>query len=401
MAFLLDRFPVLSETFVVHQVAGLVRLGHEVTVLSLHAEDTGIRHHLCEKYRLEERVRKAVRASAARDVLIQLLRIATQSLWSSAARRRCAAAIRATLSRNWSAVPDLLAYRPVSGDYDVVIAHFGTLGVRAMALREAGLVSGRLITVFHGFDMSVHRLLRRHIPLYKRLLRTTEQQLPISKLWAERLLSWGGDPEKIRVLHMGVDVESLPALPDRPLGSPLQVLCVGRFTQKKAQADVIRAVLACRCDLRLDLIGGGEMESQLRALAGDDARIRFLGKRTQQEVFAALAAADVFMLPSVTAANGDMEGIPVALMEAMAMGVLVLSTRHSGIPELIEHERSGFLVAEHDVAGMAAILESLAAGLHDVSALRRAARARVLAEFDNGKLDLELERICARLCAQR
>lgn len=368
-------------------------------MLSLQYGEQGVQHKIYAEHELWKYVRTASRATTKKALIQQAFSLLSRALWSGQARRRLCAAAKALYAGNRSSVPDLLALRPAAGDFDVLLAHFGPVGVRAMLLRDAGLLSGALATVFHGFDMSSGEILSRYMPLYRELMKKGDRQLPISQLWADRLLSWGADPEKIRVLHMGVDVDAFPRLPDKPFNQPLRVLCVGRFTEKKAQLDAIRAIQACRFDVQLELIGGGEMEPLLRAAAGGDSRIHFLGKRTQQEVFAALAEADIFMLPSVTASDGDMEGIPVALMEAMAMGVLVVSTWHSGIPELIQHGHSGLLVCEHDVQGLTATLESLHRGEHDVSAFRRAAREKVLTDFNNLMLDAELEAICSELCS--
>ncbi len=99
----------------------------------------------------------------------------------------------------------------------------------------------------------------------------------------------------------------------------------------------------------------GELE-KLSADLGIAERVQFLGSQPHKVVKNWLARAHVFVLPSVTAQNGDVEGIPVALMEAMAAGLTVVSTRHSGIPELIEHGVGGFLSPERDVEALAANL---------------------------------------------
>ncbi|TIU75982.1 MAG: colanic acid biosynthesis glycosyltransferase WcaL, partial [Mesorhizobium sp.] len=111
-----------------------------------------------------------------------------------------------------------------------------------------------------------------------------------------------------------------------------------------------------RDDWNYSVIGAGELLEQLKRLAaelGIAGRVDFLGPRPHAEVKQRLRDAHVFVLPSVSAHNGDLEGIPVALMEAMAAGLTVVSTYHSGIPELIEDGKTGFLAPERDVAALA------------------------------------------------
>ena len=106
------------------------------------------------------------------------------------------------------------------------------------------------------------------------------------------------------------------------------------------------------------------------------------GVRKQEEVRAALLAATVFVLPSVVTARGDRDGIPVALMEAMAVGTPVVSTRVSGIPELVEHDLTGLLADERDVEGLADALQRLLTEPTLGVRLAQAARARIEAAFE-------------------
>ena len=112
-----------------------------------------------------------------------------------------------------------------------------------------------------------------------------------------------------------------------------------------------------------------------------------------------LDAADVFLLPSVTGADGDMEGIPVALMEAMAVGIPVLSTEHSGIPELIDSGNSGWLVAENDAQALADKLQALGhMDTHSLQPVLTRARAKVETEFNQQVINRQLASLLHTLC---
>jgi colanic acid/amylovoran biosynthesis glycosyltransferase len=216
------------------------------------------------------------------------------------------------------------------------------------------------------------------------------------------LLAAGADPANVVVHHMGVDMAQHAARPLPERGSPgsLRLAIVGRLVEKKAQTLAVAAIgelRARRPDLAitLDIVGDGPLAEAVDKAIADHAlgdRIIRHGARSHAESLAIVAAADAFLLPSLTAVNGDMEGIPVALMEAMAMGCPVISTFHSGIPELVTDQESGLLAPEGDVAGIAAAIERMA----DDPALRvrlaLAGREAVARSFDALSLGKQLRR---------
>jgi colanic acid/amylovoran biosynthesis glycosyltransferase len=126
-------------------------------------------------------------------------------------------------------------------------------------------------------------------------------------------------------------------------------------------------------------------------------RVKLLGWKRQEEVVALLSGADILLAPSVTGADGDQEGIPVVLMEALAQGVPVLSTYHSGIPELVQDGQSGFLVPERDVAALADKLGYLVQHPECWPELGRAGRRYVETYYDINKLNDQLVDLYRRL----
>ncbi len=410
VAFFVGEFPILSETFVIRQVAGLVQAGHNVTVLAGEWGDRDCAHETYRAHRLERVVKPLREGLDSRGgKLRRVAGFAARSLLTGKGRRRLGVALRAARNGSAASLLDIaaVASRPRAqqhlGCYDAVIAHFGQAGVRAMHLQQAELLEGPLAVVFHGFDMSDRATLARHHGNYRELFGHAALLLPISHLWRQRLVDWGADPRKVEVLRMGVDLERLAMLsPARPLGSPLRVLSVARFTEKKGLRYAIEGVMAAQGPIRYEIIGSGPMADELKALAARapaDKEIVFLGQQSQQGVFQSLEQADVFLLPSVTASGGDMEGIPVSLMEAMAKGVLVLATEHSGIPELVAANTAGFLVPERDSIAISQRLNTLRQRAGDLAEIRRAARKAVESEFDNQQLDHRLQHLCAAVQA--
>jgi colanic acid/amylovoran biosynthesis glycosyltransferase len=184
---------------------------------------------------------------------------------------------------------------------------------------------------------------------------------------------------------------------------------VGRLIEKKGQIHLLRALAELRTRrpglaFTLDLVGDGPDAALLRAEASQltlDPCVRFHGSLPHKQVLALLESASIFVLPSVTASDGDMEGIPVALMEAMAQGLPVISTRHSGIPELVEEDVSGLLVPERDPLALSRAIETLLAAPETWPLYGAAGRRRVEAAFERKELDRTLRELYVRILPGR
>lgn len=147
----------------------------------------------------------------------------------------------------------------------------------------------------------------------------------------------------------------------------IQILAAGRMVAKKAPLALVQSFLAAAKqvpELRLTYIGGGELENSVHAYVEEHdltGKIKLVGTKSHSEVLGAMASADVFLQHSVTdPVTGDQEGAPVAILEAMACGLPVVSTVHSGIPYLVENGESGLLTPEGDVEAMAESLVMIA-----------------------------------------
>lgn len=206
--------------------------------------------------------------------------------------------------------------------------------------------------------------------------------------------------KKTVVHRMGVDCDHFRYTPRTPgSGETVGLLSVSRLVEKKGLEFAIRAAasLARRgIDLKYTIIGDGPLRCELDGLieelgAGD--RITLTGWRPQDEVLSAMNWAHVLLAPSVTAFTGDQEGIPVALMEAMAMGLPVVSTFHSGIPELIENGVSGILVPPRDCKALEKALHDLISSPCTWPAMERAARDKVEREYNSKRQVRRLEEL--------
>jgi len=394
IAFVVTHFPALSETFVLNQVTGLIDRGHAVDIYADRPGEDSKIHPDVERYGLVARTRYAPRMPA--NTLARLSKGAALAARHLGTAPGVVARALNVFRHGGEALSLKLLYRatpflPQRPAYDAILAHFGPNGLRALALRDLGVVRGRLVTIFHGSDMSAY--LQKYGPrVYDRLFEKGDLFLPISERWKSALLELGCDARKVFVHRMGIDCARFQFRPrELKAGQPARLLSIARLVEKKGIEFAIRAAAQARHrGFQYDIIGDGPLRPALEKLAADlgvGDRVRLLGWKQQTEVVALLDQAHLLVAPSVTGRDGDQEGIPVAMMEAMAMGLPVLSTRHSGIPELVEDGRSGFLVAERDVQALADRLDSLLSCPERWPAMGEAGRRRVESEFDIDRLN--------------
>ncbi|EOC1856142.1 colanic acid biosynthesis glycosyltransferase WcaL [Escherichia coli] len=397
VGFFLLKFPLSSETFVLNQITAFIDMGFEVEIVALQKGDTQNTHAAWTQYNLAAKTRwlqdePQGKVAKLRHRASQTLRgIHRKNTWQALNLKRYGAESRNLIL---SAICGRVA-TPFHAD--VFIAHFGPAGVTAAKLRELGVIRGKIATIFHGIDISSREVLNHYTPEYQQLFRRGDLMLPISDLWAGRLQKMGCPREKIAVSRMGVDMTRFSPRPVKAPATPLEIISVARLTEKKG---LHVAIEACRqlkeqgVAFRYRILGIGPWERRLRTLIEQyqlEDMVEMPGFKPSHEVKAMLDDADVFLLPSVTGADGDMEGIPVALMEAMAVGIPVVSTLHSGIPELVEADKSGWLVPENDARALAqrlAVFSQLDAD--ELAPVVKRAREKVEHDFNQQVINREL-----------
>jgi colanic acid/amylovoran biosynthesis glycosyltransferase len=392
--FFVRTFPVLSQTFVLNQVRDLKMAGLDVHVLAVNPVDYD--NEAVKSLFGDESRHKVTsifpRTHSKRSYLFMLL----GALYCAISRKRhnlIKLAYGFLSKKNFFLAKDLfcLAWflKSQKINMDVCIAHFGNNGVVIDHLRRAGLLEcKKLLTIFHGYEISRYDQLSIWGEEYGRLTGTL---LPISEHWKASLVSLGAKEKCIDVVHMGVNINTF-SFQNRNLDMPLQILSVARATEKKGLEYAIKAVLSCDIDCRYSIIGDGQLLPSLKAIVcghPNAHRVNFKGACPPEAVAAELKSTDLFLLPSVEDSKGDKEGIPVSLMEAMASGVIVLSTIHSGIPELIEDGYSGFLVPERNVEAIAAKIKEISVN-NNLDVIRKNAREKVEQDFNASLLTDQL-----------
>lgn len=411
IAFIVSGFPNLSQTFVLNQITGLLDRGHEVGIFASMPGDPPSIHADVEKYHLLNRTRYygPIYQIMPKNKLWRLLK----AMWllATSLHKMPKPLLKALDWRRFGTEARSLGtfYRTIAfleqgiQDYDIVHCHFGPNGSLGALLKEVGATRGKLITVFHGFDLTQY--VRNEGPHgYESLFEIGDLFLPISERWREELMRLGCDPQKIVVHRMGVDTGKFLSAPHQPAANgQVQLLTIARLVEKKGVEYGIQAVasvLKRYPHLSYRIAGDGPLRSDLQRLIDrldTGEKVKLLGWKPHDEIVNLFREADILLAPSVTAADGDQEGIPVVLMEALAQGLPVLSTYHSGIPELVQDGESGFLVPERDVDALAERLEYLVRHPELWPEMGKAGRGYVERHYDINTLNDQLVRLYQRL----
>jgi colanic acid/amylovoran biosynthesis glycosyltransferase len=278
-----------------------------------------------------------------------------------------------------------------------VHAHFGEQGWESLRLAKA--LGAPLITSFYGGDAWQTPVARPEwCGRFRELFERGDLFLVEGSAFRQRLVDLGCPRDKIRIQRLGVDTARL-VYRQRNFASPLKIAIVGRFTEKKGLVDGLHAcarAAASGIDLTVTVIGddendvvGQEIKRQLLSIASLpvlSGRVVLLGYLAPDELKYNLERHDVLLCPSKHASDGDAEGgLPVVLLEAMAMGLLCVGSRHCDIPEAIYHGKTGYLFEEGNINELSALLCSLPTYRDYCSALTQAARRHVEAEFELAK----------------
>ncbi len=270
---------------------------------------------------------------------------------------------------------------------DVVLAEYGPTAVSVMEACSKSSVP--LVTQFHGYDASRRSVVNYYRESYARLFRVSSSVIAVSKEMYRNLEGLGCDPAKL--YHNACGAELPEGLVASPQSSEQKIVMVGRLVEKKAPFLSILAfskVVKAYDTATLEILGDGLLMDacqQLCEALGIKDQVTFHGACSHEFVLKSLASARCFIQHSVTAVDGDTEGTPVGVLEAMGLGLPVVSTRHAGIKDIIEEGRTGFLVDEYDWRAMAECMLVLARDADLAQHVGELARATVVENWTSEK----------------
>jgi glycosyltransferase involved in cell wall biosynthesis len=381
IGLLVKIFPKLSETFVLEEVLGLERLGVSLRLYTLAAPTDAMAHPAVA----------GVRSS------ITCVPASLRADWRGFAARHA----RWLVTRP---VHYLRALRLASGRGRAGLTDFARAGWLAGQLREDGVEHlhthfistpadvAELVSCLAGlpFSISAHAkdIYLSNAGDLRRKMGAARFTVTCTDFNCRTLRAIAPDANVQRMYH-GIDHTVFhPQRRMAPSAVPL-ILSVGRLREKKGLDTLIEACHLLRQrgqPFRCEIVGYGEEQERLQALIashGLQDQIQLTGKLTREHVIDRYARATVYVQPSRVAADGDRDGIPNVLLEAMAMGVPVVATNVSGIPEIVCHGRNGLLIEPDDPAALADAMTQLIDDPAMGAELGRAARQAVTDTFDN------------------
>ena len=388
VAFVLKGYPRLSETFIAQEILALERRGLEILIVSLRRPTDRKSHP----------VHLLIRAALL--YLPEYLHQEPRRVWRGWSRSRRRSGYRAA-RRAWLAdllrdpTPNrirrfgqaLVLAVELPDNVHHLHAHF--LHTPASVARYAALIVGLDWTV------SAHAKDIWTLPAWEKRGKLGEARWVVTCTEAGRshLASLAARRSKIALCYHGLDLERFPAPPPRSSGSdgsdarhPAVILSIGRLVAKKGYEDLLEALalLPRGLEWRFVHIGGGVLGTALRRRAarlGLSSKIEWRGASAQPEVLAGYRQADLFVLASKPAKDGDRDGLPNVLVEAQSQRLACVATDISGIPELIEHGATGLLVPPDDPARLSQAIGALICDPARRAALGAAGERRVRGNF--------------------
>lgn len=400
IAFILNSFPALSETYILNQITGLLDLGHEVDIYASGKRDDPKVHAEFEAYNLSKRTYypETPFIESSPDLRKNLLVNVDGDQ------------ISVTISRYLNffkeygkdALPlqtlPLLLKNFKNKSYHIIHCHFGPNGNLGGMLKQLGVIKGKVVTTFHGYD--IRRGLEHGPSFYTPLREGVDCFLSISKYTRAHLEKFSLDPNKIVDHPVGIDLEKFPFRWDNentPLANkgPFKVLTVARLVREKGLEYGIRSIhqlLKKNPNLKIQyrIVGEGKLREDLNEMVakfGLTNVVKFLGGKAQVGVSNEMLKAHVFLFPSLA------EALPVTLMEAQAVGLPVVTTDVGGISEIVADEKSGFLVSAQNFIALASKLEYLIKHPEIWPEMGRYGREIVEKRYDIKKLNQRLVKI--------
>ena len=270
---------------------------------------------------------------------------------------------------------------------DLMHIYFGHTGVHLLPFIEQW--DKPCVVSFHGADVALKEDIANYPAKLRRLFDVVPLVFARSQSLADRLIQMGCPPEKLRINRTGVPLDEFPFV-DRqlPPDGRWRVMQACRLIPKKGVATSLRAFAIFKKDhpqAKFYIAGKGPLQPELEMLAaglGIFKDVHFIGFLSQPKLMELYASSHLFLHPSETPPDLNQEGVPNSILEAMATGLPVAATRHGGIPEAVEHGRTGWLVPEEDHVALANAMQEIARSPRVLTEMGLRAREAVIKRFE-------------------
>lgn len=348
--FVVRLFPRLSQTFILDQMTGLIDRGHKVTIYSLKDVDVEKLDHIqsdISKYNLLEKT---------------------------------------YYSNN---IPNL-------NDFDIIFIQFGNLTEAILHEARKQQYQGKIVVCFRGHDLTGY--VKENPYFYRNIFPQIDLCLPVCDYFKQKLLHLHCPPEKIAVVYSPINTQLFEFKEERSSHKKtVHFISVARLVRRKGLHIVIEALKKLKRyypSFTYIIVGDGIERKRLEKQVIHNKLqkyVKFIGWTVREKIIDLLHQSDLFILPSITSTEGDEEGIPNVLKEAMAVGVTVLATNHAGNSELIDNKNSGFLVNENSISQVEKMLKYFIDNRQECQKLAYNARQKVETYFDIQVIISQLE----------
>jgi glycosyltransferase involved in cell wall biosynthesis len=396
IGYVLKRYPRYSETFVVNEILAHEAAGLQVDIFAL--GPSGDTHF-----------QDAISRVRAPLMYLRADGLRAADFWDDigAASERLPGIFVALAEGKGEPARDvyqaaMLAKFVAAKGIDLLHAHFATSA--ANVARLAAQFAGVPYTfTAHAKDIFVDQVRPADL---RRKLQQAAAAVTVSDYNVEHLRrTYGADAARVVRIYNGLDLTRFAYRP--AVDRARLIVAVGRLVEKKGFDDLVRAAAMLKrrgVDFSCKIVGQGEQEAALAALIdelGVGEQVKLVGPLPQCEVTELIRSAAVFAAPCVVAADGNRDGLPTVLLEAMAVGTPCVSTDVTGIPEVVHHERTGLIVGQRDPEGLAAAIVRLMDERRLAADLSTRARALVEAQFDARRTSAQLREVFADAVAGR
>lgn len=403
IAFIVRQFPALSESFILKQIVGLLQKGHNVHIFAESDPHENSVHDDVLKYNLKSRTHY-IRTIPRNKLLCRLktLLLIIANLFKGPLKLIRALSLNIKRGRKFS-YPELYFVLLFLGRrFDIIQCHFGPAGRVGALLKQAGF-KAKVITTFHGYDVTSY--VNQHgKDVYQTLFDVGDLFTYNSQATKQKVLVLGAPAEKLVKLPMGIDFEKITFTPRHlESGQCVNILSVGRLVEMKGRQYALKAIASLVKkfqNISYTIVGDGPLRASLEKLVeqlGISKWVHLVGWVDDEKLDELYKSSHIFLHPSVTASDGNMEGQGVVLLEAQGYGLPIVATKHNAFLETVLDGQTGILVPERDADALALALEHLIENPEFWEKMGRAGREHVKENYDIEILNRKLINIYERL----